>query len=550
MATVARPASADVRRPVAWSGKDTLIAGVLVCLSTLYLWPFLRAFSDPNPDEGIILQGAIRVLQGQVPYRDFFTFYTPGSFYWNALLMKLFGDSVLPPRMALLAYGVMFSLITFVLARRMASRRASILAAVALLLCGLPQNFIVLHNWDSTAAALLALYCTVLLVERPRAWLAVVTGLFTGFSILFNQARGMGVLLGLVLGLALLRFCMERRDIQTKHFAWLGTGTLAPLIFTAVLFAASGAWDPMISCLLWPFRHYSPVNHLPYGFITLSLENWNRMSASSALERAIYFLTFSAIWLICALPIFIILVAGWSVLRRRRDLAPEHVSMVVICGAVTLGSVLSLQATRPDFFHVNFITPLFFFALPWILETWFAPFHSLRKLGGPAAVYVLIAFTAYSMALFWLAKNSQFHLQTRRGEIRTLRPNQTIPFIEANFAPGSTLLVHPYLPIYSFLTRTMTPLRYDFFQPGMHSQEQFREAAGQLAALKPPAVLFQPEFTLIVSSAWPKTPLAALDDPVADYIVHNYRTCLRLDADTPTAFLFMVRKDLNCGSYK
>jgi hypothetical protein len=42
-----------------------------------------------DPDEGIILQGAERILRGQVPYRDFFSFFTPGSYYLLALLFKI-----------------------------------------------------------------------------------------------------------------------------------------------------------------------------------------------------------------------------------------------------------------------------------------------------------------------------------------------------------------------------------------------------------------------------------------------------------------------------
>src|SRR5450755_3529425 len=46
----------------------------------LYLWP-LRDFATFNANEGITLAAAERILHGQVPYRDFFTFVTPGSPY-------------------------------------------------------------------------------------------------------------------------------------------------------------------------------------------------------------------------------------------------------------------------------------------------------------------------------------------------------------------------------------------------------------------------------------------------------------------------------------
>src|ERR1051326_4140789 len=69
----------------------------VVCLA--YLWVF-RRYSTLEPDEGIVLQGAERILGGQLPYRDFFSFYTPGSFYLVAWLFRIFGDSFTIARMS------------------------------------------------------------------------------------------------------------------------------------------------------------------------------------------------------------------------------------------------------------------------------------------------------------------------------------------------------------------------------------------------------------------------------------------------------------------
>src|SRR3982751_6312534 len=67
---------------------------MLFVLTCLFLSVFVN-YTNLNGDEGIILQGAQRVADGQVLYRDFFSFYTPGSYYLVALLFKLFGSSML-----------------------------------------------------------------------------------------------------------------------------------------------------------------------------------------------------------------------------------------------------------------------------------------------------------------------------------------------------------------------------------------------------------------------------------------------------------------------
>src|SRR5713226_5882930 len=71
---------------------DRRVAVLLFLLSLAYLYLF-RRYTAMEPDEGIILQGAQRILGGQVLYRDFFSFFTPGSYYLLVLLFKIFGSS-------------------------------------------------------------------------------------------------------------------------------------------------------------------------------------------------------------------------------------------------------------------------------------------------------------------------------------------------------------------------------------------------------------------------------------------------------------------------
>ena len=49
-------------------------------------------------DEGLVLVGADRVLHGEMPYRDFWTLYGPGSFYLLAGLFRVFGEFALVER--------------------------------------------------------------------------------------------------------------------------------------------------------------------------------------------------------------------------------------------------------------------------------------------------------------------------------------------------------------------------------------------------------------------------------------------------------------------
>src|SRR5690349_2641400 len=163
-----------------------LILLFLACLG--YLWVF-RRFSSIEPDEGIVLQGASRILDGQIPYRDFFSFYTPGSFYLVAALFRFFGNSFLVARGSLAAIGALCSLVTYLLCRRVCSRSISALAAALATMTGAAFRFLVLHNCYSTFFACLGVYAAVRLVETLSSRWAFATGSLLAITFLFEQPK-------------------------------------------------------------------------------------------------------------------------------------------------------------------------------------------------------------------------------------------------------------------------------------------------------------------------------------------------------------------------
>src|SRR3954453_8711156 len=70
------------------------------------------------PDEGLVLEGARRIADGQFPYRDFWTNYGPGQFLFLGALVKLLGPSLLVWRIVRVAVVATGAVLAFVLARR------------------------------------------------------------------------------------------------------------------------------------------------------------------------------------------------------------------------------------------------------------------------------------------------------------------------------------------------------------------------------------------------------------------------------------------------
>jgi hypothetical protein len=74
-----------------------LVAIGMIAVAVVYLWPGLIAHLNIY-DEGLIVYGAVRVMDGQIPYRDFWTQYSPAQLYTLAGLFKLFGANILVER--------------------------------------------------------------------------------------------------------------------------------------------------------------------------------------------------------------------------------------------------------------------------------------------------------------------------------------------------------------------------------------------------------------------------------------------------------------------
>jgi hypothetical protein len=537
--------------PEPCSGDRWITLGIFVgcCLyfSLFYDYTLL------NADEGIVLQGAQRILEGQVLYRDFFAFYTPGSYYWVALLFKVFGSSILVCGGALVAYGGLFSVLTYLLSRRICSRLTALFAVYLVTMSGLSFRFVLLHNWDSTLLATLTIYCGVLLLERGHWIWAFAAGSFASLTALFEQSKGVGLVVGLFAGLAVIALRNQSRGLfSARGLSVLMAGLSWPFVLTFGYFASKHCLREMISDWFWPLYHYSIANKLPYGYLVMATTDRTLWLQGSWGARILMTVILGPCFLLPVVPILAAGVFVWFSLKSRPDAASmEKWRYLVLVSSGLTGLILSAFLTkRPDFTHLNFLAPLLYVAAAWVFDGLELKSRLWTTLKPIAVFLVLLSFTSFGMAMLLPTLNAHHKFPTVRGTIRTEDPDYALEYLQTHTRAGQTILVHPYEPLYYYLTATSSPTRFDYLQPGMHTPEQFQETVRALEKNQVSLVFIELSFSEKFALGWPNTPLEviAARDPVIDYLFEHYRPCASLTAIGNWHFVAMVPKGVSCPS--
>lgn len=542
-----RASRAELLFPEKIAAERWIAAGVFV-LACLYLWAF-RRFMLLDPDEGIVLQGAERILHGEVLYRDFFSFLTPGSYYLLALLFKLFGNSLMVARTTLVLYGGVFTAFAYCMARRVSSRWVALLIAYLTLLTSLSWRFVVLHNWDSTVWLCLAVYCSVLLAQTRQARWAFGAGTFGSLTFLFEQSKGAGFVLGLLLGFILLAWIERPLRFSRAHAFALAAGFVWPLALTLVYFAGHHALGAMFADWNWAFHHYSVTNNVPYGYADWSDDaRASLFGKFSPFDNFLVFVTVSPCFLLPALPIVgLVLLGYWTIRARRGSLAPDRAAYYVVAGSGIAGAMLSVIFVRTNVIHFAYLVPILYLVLAWVIDGGDIDGQIVRSLRPVLALGIFVTFTAVGMSLLVANRNARSVIVTRRGTVRVSWPDEVIRYTQAHVRAGERIFVYPYFPLGYYLTATFSATRYEYLQPGMHTREQDREAIEELEASRTAVVLFEPSFYDKISTSWPNTPLASIAvDPVADYILLHYHPCAALTGGARSYFSFMLRNGLSC----
>ena len=472
-----------------WIGTAIVVAAAL----RYWLWYFDRATN--LLDEGSTAAQALRIVNGELIYRDFFTVVTPGSYYTIAWLFDIFGEQLIVLRWAALVTGLAILIVTILVARRIMPWP---FAAAAGLMTTVWGWFLVTPNYYSLEAALFALIALALFLAsrehqdldtRKGARLLIAAGVMTGLAALVKQNIGAYTAIGLFGSIWLAGLFMRETGSRVRASAMFTVGVLAPVMVALVYLIAAGAGPYLYeSWVYYPFTRYPERFSLPYpSFYPVLPEH----DVHSALEAVAAVLTGRVpepavfdIWakFVVYLPVLVypLAVAAIGVLawraRRRHD-ASAAAEGAALTAIALVGVLVLFQAwPRADVPHILFGLQPTFVLFAYVLS---CGARALTLLRGPRMLIRSVAWVLalVPLALFlwngyrrtdWEYANYVARLRTPRAQgIRTLpieaqRIDSVTEYISQHTSPGDPIFVVPWAAGFYFLADRDNPTRTDF----------------------------------------------------------------------------------------
>ncbi|MFH1312162.1 MAG: hypothetical protein ABIJ00_02945 [Candidatus Eisenbacteria bacterium] len=450
-------------------------------------------------DEGYLLDGVEKIMEGQVIYRDFHHTYAPGRFYLVAAAFEVFGKNILVERVLFALLQAVKCGLAFLIVRAIVRSGFAYLAPVLIMIAPGPW-----HKVFFSSLGFLAAYAVMRSIHRGLKYI-VLGGAIVGLCALFRQDVAGVAVIGGVAGMLLRQ--LDRREgfsVLVSRLACLLAGLAIVIVPVVLYFHAQGALGPMVHKITRDGMMDNMTNRIPYPGLAARAGVDSQYLGYVLPVRLLFYVPFVAYVLAAVLIIKNFVTPGSG--RRLTDLV-----------VVTIVSVLAFNQSvwRSDIGHLLQTMQYVYLLVPIILGSVYS-FLTSRVVRGPGRRWVLKGglVLAGPVLLFWAVYGCTMGSTDSRAAARFAREGISIgdteytgsvllrigndtnldlerapvyvrqaeagfftalkSYLDAHTSPGEYVLAVPQLQMIYFLFDRKNPTRYAHYRRALEPAEEDR----------------------------------------------------------------------------
>ena len=247
--------------PVAHDRSRLIVTiSVLLTFLTCYLREFvlLDVPTMSWGDYGLFADHGARMLIGQMPYRDYFTFLTPGTDLIYSLLFRLFGVELWIPNLTMACLAAVVVWLMMLAARRVLPGISLALPPLMFIGFGLAISLDPTHHWFSTIVAMVAMLA---LMRDIRLRHIAFAGALCGVAASFTQTKGVLLTIGFLI--YLLWRAIDRKEsarIFWRRSSLLAAAAVCTFLAINLPFILMAGWRKWVeSVIVFPLRYYPTI---------------------------------------------------------------------------------------------------------------------------------------------------------------------------------------------------------------------------------------------------------------------------------------------------
>ncbi len=541
----------------------------LSTLFTLFIFAFLfyLYYQRVHPlfgDEFNILVQAERVIDGQVPYRDFFQFITPGSIYLSALWLELFGKSIWSIKILSALEGALVFLMVYLLLKNIT--KSKIVTAIVLLftLCFCTTFWpFVSHHWISTISALISIYFMTVFIHRRDTILLLSSGFFAGITFVVLQNKGGLIFIALLLFMVIDYLLLSRQSVPDIFVRWknlfkdgaiLFAMFLFPfLVLIVYLFRQDALGDFFYDAFVWVTESYREFNAYPNYFF---MGNYSIYKIFTENPFPLNILRIRDLIVIGYLPPFVIGLSIYHFLRilkiNVKDIS--HRERVVVL--LTIGGLFMFCSIlyRSDNVHITFVFPFVLILIGILFDIYKGLFNSMSRLKKIIFVLMISFFQFYGLygatSRLRFASNFKYFFDTRIGRFYTCDKG-VADFYNSLFRAIDEKITDDYTFVYLwssfvyFISGKKNPTRYDSIIPGYNTEEQLKEVVEEIKNSGVNYIFYDGIDVVLRTDPFSYSyPLAKIniENPLGYYISENFETIYEAQYDENTTPCKILRR--------